>query len=137
MRYIEIYRDISIYIDLELIRAKHKKSKKCTFLQLFRIGQILIRKRATESSVETNENSIVTSQWRSNVIQCDVIHCMSTITCFVIVLHHVGEAGKQNNASYNYHYRRYGGVQSPPTHCMIRYNMVQSLVNLLILLMRL
>ncbi len=70
---------------------------------MFQIGQILIRKCATRSSVETNENSIVTSQWKSTVTS--LIACLPQHV-YVVVQHHVGEEGKPMTWSYVCIYRK-------------------------------
>ncbi len=116
---------IKININVNWIGLE-KKIAACTFLQMSWIGQILIRICVTRSSVEMNENWIVTSQWKSSVTS--LVACLPQHV-YIVVQHHVG---KQMTRSYVCNYRRSEGSNVPlPIVC----KMVQSLMNLLILKM--
>ncbi len=67
----------------------------------------------TRASVETNENSIVTSQWKYCETHCDVICCMFTKHVYVVVGSYVGDHGKQNKLSYLAKHRVSRGLDEP------------------------
>ncbi len=64
----------------------------------------------TRSSIEINENSIVTSQWES--IVTSLVACLPQ-QVYVVVQHHVGKEGKQMTRSYVCIYRRSEGSNVP------------------------
>ncbi len=77
---------------------------------MFRTGQVLIRKCATRSSVEANDNSIMTSQWKyivTSLVACLPKHVLLMYGC------HVGDEGKQLNWSYVGNHKGTGGEICP------------------------
>ncbi len=85
------------------------------FYSLFWIGQILIWKCATRLSIETNENLIMTSQWKY-IVTSLFLHVYQNM--FMLVFeHYVGDDDKQLTQSYvdNHRMPGGGGGKMPPT----------------------